>query len=141
MKASNVCIDAIKSFEGFRSKAYKCPAGVWTCGHGTTKNITPKTTCSKQQAEQWLREDIEPIENYLNKINICTTQGQFDALTDFIYNLGIGNFSKSTLLKYILAKRPTEQILNQFMRWVYAGGKKLKGLVKRREWECQTWIK
>jgi len=77
----------------------------------------------------------------LNKINICTTQGQFDALTDFIYNLGIGAFSKSTLLKYILAKRPTEQILNQFRRWVYAGGKKLKGLVKRREWECQMWVK
>lgn len=141
MKTSNECVNAIINFEGLRLKAYKCPAGVWTIAVGHTKGVKKGQTITKEQALQYLREDLIPIENYLNKLNVCTSQSKFDALVDFIFNLGIGNFSKSTLLKYILAKRSDEDICNQFRRWVYAGGKKLKGLVKRREWECQMWVK
>ena len=57
MKASNTLIKKLKEFEGYRDVAYKCPAGVWTCGHGHTQGVTKGTTCTEEQAERWLRED------------------------------------------------------------------------------------
>lgn len=139
MKASNLLIEKIKEFEGFSSTAYRCPAGVWTCGFGATKGITPTTRCTRAEAEQWLRRDLAPIEAYLNTIPEVDTQGEYDALCSFIFNLGIGNFKSSTLLRKIKEGAPTEEIQAQFHRWVYAGGKVLKGLVKRREWEAGRW--
>lgn len=139
MKASEELIEKIKEFEGFSNTAYKCAGGVWTCGFGTTKDITPTTRCTRSEAEQWLLRDIAPIEAYLNTIEQVNTQGKFDALCSFIYNLGTGNFKGSILLKKIKAGAPTEEIQAQFRRWVYAGSKVLKGLVKRREWEAGRW--
>lgn len=139
MKASEVLIEKIKEFEGFSSKAYKCPAGVYTCGYGTTKGVTASTTCTRELAEQWLKKDLEPIEKYLNTISELNTQGRYDSCVDFCYNLGVDAFKGSTLLAKIRAKAPTAEIQAQFRRWVYAGGKKLAGLVKRREWEAQRW--
>ena len=139
MKASEQLIEKIKEFEGFSSTAYRCPAGVWTCGFGTTKGITPTTHCTRAEAEQWLRRDLAPIEAYLNTIPEVDTQGKYDALSSFIFNLGLGNFKSSTLLKKIKAGAPVEQIQAEFRRWVYAKDKKLKGLVKRREWEAERW--
>lgn len=139
MKASDLVIAKIKEFEGFSSTAYRCPAGVWTCGFGTTKGITPTTRCTRSEAEQWLKRDLAPIEAYLNTVAEVDTQGKYDALCSFIFNLGMGNFKNSTLLKKIKAGAATEDIQAQFKRWVYAGGKKLKGLVRRREWEAGRW--
>lgn len=139
MKASNLLIEKIKEFEGFSSTAYRCPADVWTCGFGATKGITPTTRCTRAEAEQWLLRDLAPIEAYINTIPEVDTQGKYDALCSFIFNLGTGNFKSSTLLKKIKAGAPTEEIQAQFRRWVYAGGKVLKGLVKRREWEAGRW--
>ena len=139
MKASESLVQKIKEFEGFSNTAYKCAGGVWTCGFGTTKDITPTTRCTRSEAEQWLLRDIAPIEAYLNTIEQVRTQGQYDALVDFAYNLGLGNLKSSTLLRKIKEGASTEDIQEQFRRWVYAGGKVLKGLVKRREWEAQRW--
>ena len=139
MKASNLLVEKIKEFEGFSSTAYRCPAGVWTCGFGATKGITPTTRCTRAEAEQWLRRDLAPIEAYLNTIPEVDTQSKFDACADFCYNLGTGNFKSSTMLKKIKAGAPTEETQAQFRRWVCAGGKVLKGLVKRREWEAGRW--
>lgn len=139
MKASDILIEKIKEFEGFSSKAYKCPAGIYTCGYGTTKDITASTRCTPERAEQWLKRDLEPIEEYLNTISELNTQGRYDSCVDFCYNLGIGAFKGSTLLAKIRAKAPAEEIQAQFRRWVYAGKKKLVGLVKRREWEAKRW--
>lgn len=139
MKASNQLLNKIKELEGFSNTAYRCPAGVWTCGYGATKGITPTTRCTRAEAEQWLLRDIAPIEAYLNTIPEVNTQGKFDALCSFIYNLGIGKFKSSTLLRKIKERASTEDIQEQFRRWVYAGSKVLKGLVKRREWEAQRW--
>ncbi|MCD8266220.1 MAG: lysozyme, partial [Prevotellaceae bacterium] len=69
----------------------------------------------------------------------CQTQGQVDALTDFVFNLGIGNLKGSTLLKYITLGKPTADIQKEFERWVYCKGKKLGGLVTRRAWEARRW--
>lgn len=139
MKASSQLLNKIKEFEGFSNTAYRCPAGVWTCGFGATKGITPTTRCTRSEAEQWLMRDLAPIETYLNTIPEVNTQGKFDALCSFIYNLGMGNFKSSTLLRKIKERASTEDIQEQFRRWVYSGSKILKGLVKRREWEAQRW--
>lgn len=139
MKASDLLIGKIKEFEGYSSTAYRCPAGVWTCGFGTTKGITPTTRCTRSEAEQWLKRDLAPIEAYLNTIPEIDTQGRFDACADFCFNIGTGSFKSSTLLKKIKAGATTEEIQTEFRRWVYANGKVLKGLVKRREWEAQRW--
>ena len=139
MKASELLVGKIKEFEGYSNTAYKCAAGVWTCGYGTTKGITPTTRCTRAEAEQWLLRDLAPVEAYVNTIPEVNTQGKFDALVDFAYNLGLGNLKQSTLLRKIKEGAPTGDIQEQFRRWVYAGGKMLKGLVRRREWEAQRW--
>lgn len=140
MKASNRLIEKIKEFEGYKSKAYRCPAGVWTCGYGHTKHVTPKTFCTKEQAEQWLLDDLKPIEIFLSASKeITKTQGRFDACVDFCFNFGIPSFRKSTLFKMILQKASDEDITNQFKRWIYSKGKPLQGLKKRRAWECDCW--
>ena len=139
MKASDLLISKIKEFEGYRSAAYKCAGGVATIGYGHTKGVRMGDRCTRGEAEQWLREDLAPVEAYLGTIPEVDTQGKYDALCSFIFNLGLGAFKGSTLLKKIRAGAPTEDIQAQFRRWVYAGGKRLKGLVKRREWEAQRW--
>lgn len=139
MKASELLVGKIKEFEGYSNTAYKCAAGVWTCGYGTTKGITPTTRCTRAEAEQWLLRDLAPVEAYVNTIPEVNTQGKYDALVDFAYNLGLGNLKQSTLLKKVKAGAPVAEIQAEFRRWVYAKGKKLKGLVKRREWEAQRW--
>ena len=139
MKASELLVGKIKEFEGYSNTAYKCAAGVWTCGYGHTKGVNATTRCTRGEAERWLKEDLAPVEAYLNTISEVNTQGKFDALLSFTYNLGLGNLKSSTLLRKIKAGASTEDIQEQFRRWVYAGGKVLKGLVRRREWEAQRW--
>ena len=139
MKASNKLIGKIKEFEGYRDKAYRDAAGVLTIGYGTTRNVKEGQTCTEEQAEEWLREDLELAERFVSTIPEIDTQGKFDAVVDFVYNCGIGAFENSTLLKKIKSHAPTEEIQAQFRRWVYAKGIELPGLVKRRNWEAQRW--
>lgn len=140
MKASNILIEEIKKFEGFKGTAYKCPAGVWTCGHGHTKGVKAKTTCTRTAAEEWLRQDLAPIERFLNGMDGIDTQGRFDACADFCFNLGMGNFNGSTLKKKIQTGASEKEIRDEFMKWVYSGKKKLSGLVKRRKWEADRFF-
>jgi lysozyme len=140
MKASDILIAKIKEFEGYRQKAYRCPAGVWTCGYGHTTGVTAKTSCTQAQADAWLRQDLDPLEKRLNGIKEIDSQGKLDACLDFCFNLGLGNFLRSTLLKMIKAGMGEKLIKAEFMRWVYAGGRKLDGLVKRREWEAERFF-
>lgn len=138
-EVDNTLVQAICNFEGLRTTAYKCPAGVYTIGYGHTKGVKKGQKITKEQAVQYLYQDLDPIVDHLNGLNICRTQGQFNAIVDFIFNLGISAFSRSTLYKYIKNKYSDDAICNQIMRWVYAGGKKLNGLIKRRQWECDMW--
>ena len=141
MKVSNELIDKIKQFEGYRSKAYRCSAGVLTCGYGHTKGVTARTTCNKNKALAWLRADLEPIERFLSAIpEVCKSQGRFDACADFCFNLGTGAFRVSTLLKLIQKKSSVSIIQTEFLKWIYAGGKPLEGLKNRRRWEAQKWV-
>lgn len=139
MRASNECINAIKGFETLELKAYKCPAGVLTIGYGHTRGVKEGQVITEVQADVLLKGDILNVENSLNSMSINFTQGQFDALVDFCFNLGMVKFIGSTLYTKILVHAPDDEIAAQFRRWVYGGGKKLDGLVKRREWEVQQW--
>lgn len=138
-----MCIDAIKSFEGLRLKAYKpvptekfFTIGYGSCGPHVGRNMV----IDESMATFLLRRDIAKVEGQLNALKLNITQSQFDALVDFVYNLGFAALQKSTLLKKIRAKRPNTEIQAEFRKWVYAGGKKLAGLIKRREWEAQMWV-
>lgn len=136
---NNTTIKGICEFEGCKLTAYKCPAGVWTIGYGHTNGVKQGQRITKEQAIDYLKQDIAPIVNYLNKLDVCKTQGQFTALVDFIYNVGQTAFKNSTLYKYIIRHKSDDDVCKQFMRWTYAGGKQLKGLIKRRQWECNMW--
>lgn len=140
MKTSDNGIELIKRFEGLRLKAYLCPAGKPTIGYGHTKDVKLGDVITEEEAEQLLREDLIAVENEINKHNLNLNQNQFDALVSFVYNVGIGNFRSSTLLKKIKANPNDESIANEFKRWVYSNGKRLPGLVKRREEEAELYF-
>lgn len=132
MHTSQKGLDLIKSFEGLRLSAYKCPADVWTIGYGTTAGVKPGQTITKERAEELLREDVARFDGYIEAlVRVPLTQGQWDALSSFVYNLGPGALEKSTLLR-LLNAGDYSGAAAQFDRWVYASGKKLSGLVKRR---------
>lgn len=132
MQTSQRGIDLIKSFEGLRLSAYKCPADVWTIGYGTTAGVQPGQTITKERAEELLREDVKRFEaQVLRLVKVPLTQGQHDALVSFVYNLGAGNLSNSTLLR-LLNAGDYAGAAAQFDRWNKAGGKVLAGLVRRR---------
>ena len=139
MRASEKCINAIKGFETLKLKAYKCPAGVLTIGYGHTRGVKKGQVITKVQADVLLKGDLLAVEKSINDLGLALTQGQFDALVDFCFNLGRTKLLNSTLYVKILDNASDDDIATQFRRWVYGGGKKLDGLVKRREWEVQQW--
>lgn len=136
MRASSKLIDYLKAAEGCKLTAYQDSVGVWTIGYGHTAGVKRGDRITQYQAEQFLREDLARFEAAAGKVRNVATQGRFDAVVDFMYNLGIGQFNSSTLKKYIESAKPVWQIQEQFLRWVYAGGVKLGGLVSRRIWEA-----
>lgn len=140
MILSNKGIELIKKFEGCRLKAYKCPAGVWTIGYGHTNNVRPDDVITQDEAEELLKRDIKVHEDNVTRlVKVALSQGQFDALVSFEYNVGYGNFANSTLLK-LLNSGNYESAAKQFKRWVYAGDKVLEGLVKRRIAETELFL-
>ena len=139
MKSSELLLNKIIDFEGCKLTAYKCPAGVWTIGVGHTKGVKQGQTITKAQAMSLLKGDLLPCENYVNNLGVCKTQGEFDALVDFAFNLGTGALGRSTLLKYIRAKKPEQYIREEFAKWVNSKGMRLKGLVIRRAWEADRY--
>lgn len=140
MRVSDICFEKIQEFEGLRLTAYKCPAGVWTIGHGHTKGVKMGQTITKAQAETLLRGDLLPCEEYVRGLNLELTQGQFDALVDFCFNLGTAALQRSTLLQKIRTKADEQTIRGEFAKWVNAGGVRLQGLVKRRAWEADRYF-
>jgi len=139
MKASNILIAAIKRFESVRLTAYQDSVGVWTIGYGHTAGVKKGDRITQAQADAFLRDDLSRVESTANKLRNVSTQGRFDAVVDFIFNCGAGNFMKSTLKQYIELGKPTWMCQEQFLRWVNAGGQKSGGLVSRRIWEANRF--
>ena len=140
MNTSPKGISLIKEFEGLRLKAYKCPGGVWTIGYGHTAGVKPGIVITKTQAEEYLKADLIAFEMYLNGLGLALNQNQFDALVSFIYNVGTGNFSNSTLLRKVRANPQDNSIMDEFLRWVYSKGRVLPGLQRRRLAEMKLYF-
>ena len=127
--------ELVKQFEGYRSKAYLCPAGKWTCGWGHTKGVTAATSCDFGTAETWLCDDLTDAGNCIDRVvTVPLTPNQRAALLSFIYNVGCGRFEASTLLRK-LNEGDYEGCSQEFSRWVFSGKTKLPGLIRRREAE------
>lgn len=141
MKISQRGIDLIKHFEGLRLDAYRDSVGVLTIGYGHTVDVRLDQRITTEEAEKILRDDLEVFMHGVLKAAepLKLTQGQFDALVSFAFNLGLGSLKSSTLLKKLKAGDAAGASF-EFQRWVYAGGKKLPGLVKRREAERALFV-
>lgn len=140
MKASVDAYELIKQFEGLRLKAYLCPAGIWTIGYGHTSGVSPNSFITIQEADEYLHRDVATIEMQLNKLNLSLRQCQWDAIVSFVFNVGIGNFKASTLLAKIRINPDDNSIMDEFLRWVYANGKVMRGLQKRRLAEMKLYF-
>ena len=138
MKTSNRGLSLIKSHEGMRLTAYRCPAGVLTIGFGSTgPHVKPGMKITRQEADDLLEKDVSRFEARVNRlVKVPLTQSQFDALVSFDFNTGA--LHSSTLLKRLNAGKHNE-VPAQLMRWTKGGGKELKGLVNRRRDEAALW--
>lgn len=136
----------IREFEGFRANAYLDTGGVWTIGFGTIKypdgtKVKKGDTCTKGQAELWLKNDCQWVDTCLDKyVKVNINQNQFDALASFVYNIGEKAFAKSTMLT-LINKGDLKAASAQFDRWVYDNGVKIYGLANRRAKEKTLFSK
>jgi lysozyme len=135
----------IKKHEGIRLKSYRCPAGVWSIGYGSTAGVKPGMLIDLQYAEALLRQDLERFERGVKLlVKVPLNDNQFAALTSFAFNLGLGALAKSTLLKKLNAG-DYAAVPEQLMRWNKARNPKTgvleysKGLNKRRYAEGMLW--
>lgn len=139
-KTGSMGINLIKYYEGLRLKAYQDTGGVWTIGYGHTKGVKKGMVITEERAEELLREDLLEAEQAVYQlVPYGLAQHQFDALVSFVFNVGKNAFKKSTLLRLMLIG----DILGasqQFGRWVYDNGKKLNGLIERREAERKLFL-
>jgi GH24 family phage-related lysozyme (muramidase) len=144
MKTSDAGIALIKRWEGERLTAYLCPASVWTIGVGHTAAMgDPKPVAgmkiTSDEATAILRRDLASIERDVDAaVNVRLNQRQFDTLVSFVFNVGIGAFRKSTLLKKLNAS-DYDAVPSELMKWTRAGGRTLDGLVNRRKAEADYW--
>ena len=140
MITTKVLLIKLMEFEGLRLKAYKDTAGVPTIGYGHTHNVRMGDQITSWYAKDLLSEDIAYFESKVKELNVARTEGQLDALVSFAFNLGVDRLKESTLLKIIREGGNKSQIKREFKRWVYADGKKLKGLERRRGWEAKRFF-
>ena len=139
MEVSQRGIDLIKRHEGLRLVAYMDAVGVWTIGYGSTTDVAPGMKISAVQAEERLKTDVQDAVDCVNaNVQVPLTQGEFDALVSFTYNLGCRRLKESTLLR-LLNLNDKEAAAYEFRKWDKAGGQVLPGLSRRRYEECQMF--
>ncbi|WP_101706491.1 lysozyme [Enterobacter kobei] len=145
MQTSDKGIALIKQFEGCKLTAYQDSVGVWTIGFGWTQPVDGKPiragmTIKQETAERLLKTGLVSYESDVSRlVKVGLTQGQFDALVAFTYNLGARSLSTSTLLRKLNAGDYTGAAA-EFMSWNKAGGKVLNGLTRRREAERALFL-
>jgi lysozyme len=130
----------IRRFEGFRLAAYQCPAGVWTVGYGHTRDVLPDLRITEVEAERLLVEDMDNADQTVRRF--CTAplnDLQRGALISFVFNVGAGAFSRSTLLRR-LNELDYAAVPAELLRWNKGGGRVLQGLILRREAEAQLFV-
>ncbi|HDC4403174.1 TPA: lysozyme [Enterobacter cloacae] len=145
MQTSEKGIALIKQFEGCKLTAYQDSVGVWTIGYGWTQPVDGKPiragmTIKQETAERLLKTGLVSYESDVSRLaKAGLTQGQFDALVSFTYNLGARSLSTSTLLRKLNAG-DYAGAADEFLRWNKAGGKVLNGLTRRREAERALFL-
>jgi lysozyme len=138
---SATCFALIRKFEGLRLKAYQDSVGVWTIGYGHTgPDVTPDKKITVDEAEALLHDDVtHAADSVLKLTGGQVNQGQLDALTDFVFNIGAAKLKASSLLRYHKAGK-YEWAGAEFGKWCHAGGRILAGLVKRRACEAHMYL-
>lgn len=138
----------IAQFEGLRLKAYKDTGGIWTIGYGSTKDpytgisVKESDVISKETALDWLNKDIGQRQIAIRKLlKVPVTSNQLAALTSLAYNIGLGAFQRSTLLRLLNQKAPIKDVADQFLRWNKVNNVEVKGLTNRRILERELFLK
>lgn len=146
-KINKAGLDIIKSFEGLKLKPYLCPAGIPTIGYGTIRypNGKPVTLndppITEKQAEAYLLHDVrEKAAGVERLVKVKLNDNEFSALVSFAYNVGLGAFGGSTLLKLLNANADKVAVADQLLRWNKANGKELPGLTRRRQAERALFL-
>jgi lysozyme len=147
VQISDLGLNLIKKYEGFRAKPYLCPANVPTIGYGSTyyengnKVKLTDQAITEQRATELLKALLLLYEKAVDSYCVDTiNQYQFDALVSFAYNCGTGNLKSSTLLKKVNANPGDPSIKNEFMKWNKGLGKILPGLTLRRNEEANLYF-
>lgn len=136
----------LSDLEGVRYTSYKDTGGVWTIGRGIIryedgKKVQPGDTITKEREQKLFMNTLQGYVDNVNKnVKISLKQNQFNALVSFCYNVGIGAFNKSTLLKKVNINPNDKEIRAQFMRWIYDNGKPILGLKNRRKKEADLYF-
>lgn len=141
MDISYMLLDKLKEFEGLRLETYRCAGGKLTIGYGHTgSDVREGDKISQYWAEELLKADVAKVAEQVQRMGVAHTQGQFDALVSFAFNIGVERLRTSKLLRLIRRQDSYRNIKAEFKRWVFAGGKKLAGLEHRREWEADRFF-
>lgn len=132
MTHSDDCTALVASFEGLRTTAYQDGGGIWTIGYGRTGDVHKGDTCTKEQALDWLNYDLATTDAAVNRlVKVPLNQHQHDALVSLCFNIGEGNFAKSTLLS-LLNQGAEIGASQQFLRWDKVARVSSPGLAIRR---------
>ena len=132
-------LSLIKSFEGFRDTAYQDQGGIWTIGYGHTADVTEGMTCTMEDASNWLSADLTNAESGVSRIvTVNLGDNQFAALVSFAFNVGLGNFANSSLVR-LLNGGSYDCVPTQLCRWDHVNGAPNAGLFRRRVAEGQLW--
>lgn len=138
LAASAVILVSIAGYEGYRGSAYDDGVGVQTIGFGTTTGVRPGDRTTPERALQWMLRDMQGMEAHMRTClgPVKLHQHEWDAYVSLTYNIGSGAFCNSTLVRLLKQTPPDyDGACKQILRWTYAGGKQLRGLVIRREGE------
>lgn len=131
----------IQQFEGTRTEAYADAVGIPTICTGSTKGVYLGQTATLAECEERLSEDVSYAGEAIRRgVRVKLTQGQYDALVSLVFNIGPGAFARSTLLKR-LNEGQCRVAADEFLRWRYAAGKPIRGLLKRRQAERELFLK
>ena len=140
MKTTERLFEQLMLMEGLQLTAYRDAAGIPTIGYGHTKGVRMGDRISEDWARRLLRQDVAEVERQVRAMRVASTDGQLDALVSFAFNVGISRLRRSALLRVIREGGTKLQIQREFKRWVYAGGRRLRGLELRREWEARRFF-
>ena len=140
MKITDTLLQKLMEMEGCRLSAYRDEGGVPTIGYGPTRGVRMGDRITKYWAMDLLQRDVAEVERQVLDLDVARTEGQLDALVSFAFNVGITRLRTSNLLRVIRQGGSKSAIRHEFMKWTHAGGKKLKGLERRRDWEAKRFF-